>query len=210
MREKSLNSLLWVGIMWLFWGCHDGYVRIEERLLPQRNPTTYEFPASIKAVQRAITAARGEDYQMTRPPFQRLVLVWHGDENPFAKNVFSRTNTEYDAYLYGMGEAVGRSSVYVNGGKELLYYAEFQIHLVPAGPQKTRVEILTRDSHVEAGTEWHPFVRAGIYATVAPTSVEEYEILLDVGTQLGVQNMPKIIKPDASSPTRKIKVKRLR
>jgi hypothetical protein len=109
-----------------------------------------------------------------------------------------------------MGNAVGKSVVYFKDGTPLTYYADFQIHLTPINADHTRVDIITRDSHVRAGTEWHPVAQAGIFVDVAPTSVEEYQILLDIGKQLGVKSMPMLITPDPKAPIRKLKASRRR
>jgi hypothetical protein len=189
-------------------GCGVEKVAIQERQLPQRNPTAYEFDAPIDAVKHAINEARGEKWRDAQNVHEGGQLAWKGDGNPFAKNVFTKKENENDAYLSGMGYAVGKSQVYLKDGKELTYYADFQIHLTPISVSKTRVEIFTQDGHVQAGTEWHPFARAGIFVVVEPTSIEEYQILSDIGKQLGVQDMPKLKTPDTNSPTRELKAAR--
>ncbi len=158
-------------------GCGSDKVTIQERPLPQRNPTNYEFNAPIPEVKSAINDARGEKSLDSQNPHEGGQLTWKSDHNPFAKGVFSKSENENDAYLHGMGSSVGKSKVYLKDGKELPFYADFQIHLIPIGTSKTRVEIITHDSYVEAGTEWHPFARAGIFAVVESTSIEEYQIL---------------------------------
>jgi len=101
--------------------------------------------------------------------------------------------------------------LYVKDGEAKTYYADFKIVLTPTNdPPRTRVAIVAQNCRVIAGTEWHPFARAGVFVDVDPTSIEEYQILLDIGRELGVQDMPKLITPDAQSQTRKIRRPRSR
>jgi hypothetical protein len=115
-----------------------------------------------------------------------------------------------DAYLYGLGNGVGNSPVYFKGGKSLPYYADFRVNFVSVNPTKTRVQVATFNSHVMAGTEWHPMAKAGIFVNVEPTSIEEYQILFDIGKNLSISNMPPLKIPGQNSPTRRIKVSRMR
>jgi hypothetical protein len=192
-------------------GCQSKYI-IEERVLPRRNPTTHEFNYPIGKVKEAIEKVRGSKWHDDQKLHERPVLAWKGTENPFATKIFDDPKNENDAFLcgVGLGESVGKSNVYLKDGQQLTYYADFQIHLTSISPDQTRVEIKTFDSHVLAGTEWHPFAVAGIYLVVEPTSVEEYEILLDIGKQLDVLDMPTLIFPDSKSATKKVKEPRRR
>ncbi len=212
-RLSSLVCYTWYLVVSLaLTGCGSDKTTIQEAPLPQRNPTTYEFNAPMDAVKNAINEARGEKWQDAQGPNQGGQLAWKGDGNPFAKGTFANAQNASDAYLcgVGLGYAVGTSRVYSKDGKGLTYYADFQIHLVPVNASKTRVDILTHDSFIEAGTEWHPFARAGIFVNVPATTIEEYQILLDVGKQLGDRNMPKLITPDPGSQTRKLRATRRR
>jgi hypothetical protein len=202
---KCDRFLLFFGVCLVLTGCGAGKITIQERPLPRRNPTAYEFDAPIDAVKTAINGARGENWRDAQKIHEGGFLAWRNDNSPFTKDVFTKPGNESDAYLYGLGAAVGKSQVYLKDGEELRCYADFHIHLTSITGSRTRVEILTYDARVHAGTEWHPFARAGIWVGVDPTSIEEYQILLDLGKQLGVQDMPKLITPDPDSRPRKIK-----
>jgi hypothetical protein len=66
------------------------------------------------------------------------------------------------------------------------------------GSGQTLVEIITHHPEVIAG-ETSGFLRphgpANIYIDVAPTSIEEYEILLRLGQVLKVDDMPPLRLP---------------
>ena len=171
--------------------------RIEEKTLSTNNPTTYEFNASLDNVKAAIKKARGDDWRDAQDAHNGAELIWQSDKNPLARKIFDDPKNLNDAYLCGMGDAVGKSSVYFKNKLPLTYYADFQIHLTSTSALKTRVEIFTFDSHVLAGTELLPFARAGIFLVVEPTTIEEYQILLDIGKQISQSNMPKLMLPDS-------------
>jgi hypothetical protein len=190
-------------------GCRAGEIAIQERQLPKRNPTAYEFDVPLDAVIRALDEARGIKWHGTQNSNEGGYLAWNGG-NLFTRTERSQEGNEAVAYLNGMGNAVGKSHVYLKDGRELAFFADFQIRLTSISNSKTRVDIVTHDSFVEAGTELHPFARAGIFVDVPPTTIEEYQILLDVGKQLGAQDMPKLITPDPGSPTKKLRATRRR
>ena len=202
MRRTHVFTFL--AAVLLLAGCRPRSVTIEERPLVKRNLTSFSFDASIDSIRVAIAEARGEKWQDSQSAYQGATLVWKNAKSP----VDNPTNKEalhlQDAFLFGMGNAVGTSQVYFKNGKGLTYYADFQIHLIPTSSSNTLVEVFTHGSHVLAGTEWHPFARAGIYVTVDATSIEEYQILLDIGKQLGAASMPKILLPEPTLPSRKI------
>lgn len=194
-----------VGLILTVPGCEGSKNTIEKRTIPQNNPTTYEFDASIENVKNAIQEVRGSNWEDVQKPYEGAEIAWKTNGNPFAVKIFSNPKNENDAFLFGMGAAVGKSPVYMKDGEDLTYYADFQIHITAVTPSRTRVEIFTYDSHVQAGTEWHPYAQAGIFLEVEPTSIEEYQILLDIGNRLGATDMPKLIMPDSGSPTQKVK-----
>ncbi|MEQ1935927.1 MAG: hypothetical protein ABL962_18890 [Fimbriimonadaceae bacterium] len=207
---KRKWCFLWFLAIPVVTGCGGSGVSIEERTLSVRNQTNYEFNASIDAVITAVINARGEQWNLAQPAFQGAQLAWRGDGSPFAKKAFIGSSTNVAAFLYGMGNSVGTSKVYLKDSNELRYYADFNIQLTPVDTSRTRVDIITQKSQVLAGTEWHPYARAGIFVTVEPTSIEEYQILLDIGKQLGIQDMPQMILPDTNAPTLKRKKSRSR
>lgn len=219
-----------------FLGCErqPASMTIQERLLQQPNPTNYEFEVGVSEVKTAIKKAfekrRDQESKSNRHRSwkgkgdvedKRLLtmllqlppgfLFWSGDADALAKNVLTKPGNEDDAYYYCTDSPVGESAVHFKNGQPLIYFADFHIHLAAIAPRRTRVEIFTYDSSLNTGVRapWSPeHGRSFIYVKVHPTTVEEYEILLQIGEQLG-KEMPKIIKPGPDAPVREITAPRL-
>jgi hypothetical protein len=139
-------------------------------------------------VQTAIRKAFAKDF--------KLHLAWKDDSNPFAKEVFSQPSTNDDAYLYTFHEPIGFSKVYFRGGEPLQYISNFHLRLTPLGAKKTRVRVEARDCEVIAGlSPIGVHGPANIYVSVYPTTIEEYEILLRIGKELAVNDMPLLRLP---------------
>jgi hypothetical protein len=192
-------------------GCNPNRNVIEVTSLPVKNPTVYDFNASLEQVKKAISEARGTNWQFDAG-LQHVdqVLSWKEDDNPFAKKIYAKSENGNDAFIWGMANTIGKSQVYSKDGKELEYYADFHLHLVALNPTKIRVEVFTYNNYVKAGTEWHPQAQAGIHLVVPPSSIEEYQILLDVGKELGEKDMPKLIVPAPGAAKQSLKMPDLR
>jgi hypothetical protein len=133
-------------------------------------------------------------------------LYWKGDADSLTKNLLSKVGNENDAYFNGTDSPVGESKTYLIASQPLIYFADFHIHLNAITASRTRVEIITYDSKVNtgayAGRTAHG--RSFLYVPVDPTTIEEYEILLRIGLQLGAKDMPPIEVPGPGSPVRQI------
>ncbi len=205
-------------------------ISLQERLLPRANPTSYEFEANISETKAAIQRAyddwhyetsknygertwRGEGDAVSRRVYSRALqlighelLVWR-EGDALANGLLSKPGNENDAYLSGQEAPFCESEVYFKDGQPLIYYADFQIHLAGVGPKRTRVEILTYGSKVAVGVDkrFSPVHGPGFFLLdVAPTTVEEYQILLKIGEQLGAKEMPKLVAPGPDSAVRQI------
>jgi hypothetical protein len=193
-------------------GCAQSQVRA--RVLKAKNPTSYEFDAPLKRVKTAITNAFGLEWRREQEMKTQIVrwgwhstevsqgaaLYWKGQADVSSRNLLTKPGNEDDAYLEGSLFCVGRSQIYFRKGQPLVYFADFHIHLAAVNPQKTRVEIFTYGPRVVAGvSRFHAHGPAFVFVDVAPTSVEEYQILLRIGEQLGAKDMPSLVvpKPDA-------------
>ncbi len=211
-------------------------VTLQERLLAHSNPTNFEFNVTISDVKDAIKKAfdKWQDEQTTKyhkavwkgrgdAETKRLQslslqmsglthLLWRGDGDALTHAVFTASGNENDAYIYGADAPFGESLVYFKDGQPLIYYADFHIHLTAVGSQKIRVEIFTYDSSVVAGadTSWSPHGPAFIGVKVHPTTIEQYQILLRIGEQLGTKDMPQLVLPETNSSLRKITLPRER
>jgi hypothetical protein len=192
-------------------------VSLQERILPQANPTAYEFGASLAQVTSAIQKAYEKHFWETGdqvkqaggnqdPPFNAL-LIWgdKADGCALCQGVFDKPENRNDACLFGGAHPFGRSKVYFKNGLPLLYFADFHIHLTATSASKTRIEIFTNNPWVSAGLDESSLLGpAYIAVDVKPTTIEEYEILLKIGEQLGVKGMPRLVVPGPDSPTQQV------
>lgn len=191
-------------------------VALQEKLLSRRNPTAYVFGDTLENVHGAIQRAFAEHFWKDAEPVDQASkdpdspfgakLVWR--ESVIAAlcdGVFEKQENANDAFLFGMPLAFGKSQIYFKNDLPLTYFADFHIHLTPIGPSKTRVEIFTYHPWVSAGLDPSaPEGPAYIMVDVEPTTIEEYGILLKIGQQLGVKNMPELIVPGPNAAVRQI------
>jgi hypothetical protein len=203
-------------------------VTFQQKVLPHPNSTSYEYGATVQQVKSAINRAfcQWKDEELA----VRARRVWNGPGDIEAKHrltmalqlppgslflnkedaygpaeaVLGRPGNENDAYFNGTESPVDESPVYFADGHRLIYYADFHIHVAAVGAKRTRVEVFTRGSSVVVGAErgWtvHGPNTSFIMADVKPTTVEEYQILLRIGQQLGEKDMPPLITPGTNSP----------
>jgi hypothetical protein len=190
-------------------------ISLEEKSLNRQNPTTYEFNANVDQVKLAIKKAHEIWVDSTHapgyrkhedPPFGASLIWREDDEGALCRGVFDKPENKNDAFLFGGPDAFGRSQVYFKKGVPLLYFADFQIHLAKVDSSKTRVSIVTYEPWVSAGLDHSsPHGPSYIEVDVKPTTVEEYEFLLKIGHELGVQDMPQLVVPGTNSPSQEIK-----
>jgi hypothetical protein len=119
------------------------------------------------------------------------------DDALFSGDLLKVPGNENDAYLHNFHDPIGTSDVYFASGKALHYLREFHLHIVSVSKDETRVEVNPLKSEVINGQTWwgNHLARANIYVSVAPTSIEEYRILLELGSSVGATNMPGLVLP---------------
>lgn len=211
-------------------------ITLQERLLSQPNPTNYKFDATISGITNAIRKAFDKWQEEQTKKYQRkewegvgdattkhfltlalqssglVSLFFKGDADALSKNLLTKAGNENDAYLFGSTSSLGESQVYFKGGHPLIYYADFHIHLTAISPQKTRVEIFTYGSRVVTGVDkrYSPHGPSLIFVEVPPTTIEQYQILLRIGQQLGITNMPPLVVPGRDASVRELTLPRER
>jgi len=171
--------------------------------LSPRNPTSYEFAYSVSEVRgKLLTAFENFDQQAKlassfdaqsrfRPQVESRETAL------FSKEIFADPENKNDLYLHAFGEFVGPSPIYSGGGKPLKYRSEFQLHLTDAGHNRTKVSVITHKPTVFNGSKCcglHGYVSNDV--PVEPTTIEEYKILLFIGSILGTKNMPPLRMPE--------------
>jgi hypothetical protein len=212
------------------------YVTLQKKEWSNSNPTSYAFDATINDVQVAIKKASNQWREKTTKKYQ--ARVWKGNGDVETQRLFTLAlqssglmhlgwkdegilvsqrlpampENKNDAYLHGGDSPIGESQIYFKDGQKLIYFANFHIHLTAVAPQKTRVEIFTYGSQVIAGLDksWSPHGSSFIFVDVEPTTIEQYQILVGIGEQLGTKDMPQLITPRPDSPAIELKLPRER
>jgi hypothetical protein len=161
------------------------------------NPTSYSFEFSREAVAHAIKqtfSGKNRYRSMTLEYADKPVIL-----STKAQEIFSAHKNDF--YLHKDGDIIGKSKIYFGEkGQPLDYTAAFHIHLVDVNETKTKVEIHTMNPQVVIGEHFLPsFPHFGSnpkYKNVSRSTIEEYEILLQIGHELGVKDkMPVLLEP---------------
>jgi hypothetical protein len=196
-------------------------------VVEQINPIEYVFHFPFDAVKSAIIK-KLDDYKFQstigKEKFDldkgKIVLYesLHADTLgkdmwPDAEKILSKPEYTKDVYLYTFGYAP--SQVYFSGNCKvpLIFSANYHLHLDKIDKNTTKVTVTTINHRVMTGHELLPtpqmcgFGRSAIFKIVPTTTVEQYELLLQIGNTLGEQNMPKIIIPTKICLTRTGEVK---
>ena len=170
--QKTLIGLLFITISVLTIGCYS------KEKLQSPNPTNYVFDAGIEDVRKAIIT-RVEDSL-----YGNTVYAKEDYEN----DIFSK-NIKNDALLVSICDV--KSKMFFRFGKPLPYFPEFIIHLDSISEKKTNVVVYTSDTTIVIGGIGVPHFGYTWEKKVSPSTIEEYEILLLIGQQLGQEGMPE-------------------
>jgi len=200
LRTGALCALI-VSVL----GCHP---IVRKRDLGISNPTTFVFPASPDQIHAAVTKAvwRIPANDPVFGPLWKLRIIEvraRGSDSPFGRDIFLNPENADDLYLHSFGGPLCASDVYLCGGGPADFEAAFHLHLRRLDQFKTQVEVLTKEPGVFCGT--YPGVPghgpAGRLVDVPPTTVEEYRLLLAIGRELGVKDMPPLRLPAKDAAT---------
>jgi hypothetical protein len=157
-----------------------------EQKLKTPNPTSYIFNANVEQVRIAIKEGLG-DYQIK---CLDLVLKGHRDYYDRDSIIYSILQNQKDAILRPFSCNV-ESKIYFRFGKSLPYDVEFHVHLDSISENKTKIEIFTLNPKVIIFQFWNHGVGFSWDKKVPPSTIDEYEILLSIGEQLGEEGMPE-------------------
>jgi hypothetical protein len=240
MKRSTIAASLLLASLGLVASCTPRIesVTIEERTLASPNPTSYEFKATITQVKGALRKCFSTDWRIAQgkenrekvwdgpgdAETKRLLtldlreppgfLHWKGDQDIdyLTDYTFDKPGNEDDAYYVSYGAPLGESDVYLVDGHPLIYSADFHIHIAAVGQGKTRLQIFTHHSRVTAGIDesWSPHGPANVYVQVPPTTIEEYQLLLRVGRELGANEMPPLVTPGPNAPVKEVTLPRER
>lgn len=174
-------------------GCNKYY----EWKIDKPNPTSYCFDTNVKQIQKMILEGLG-DYK-----YNNLVLYFKNDSTAISniENIFEVVENSNDAYLLNIEYM--KSKTYYKRDEPLLYIANFHIHLDSLEENKTCVKIITINPRIITGSM--PGIGdnfqlgAANFKSVPPSTIEEYEILLIIGNQLGQKGMPPCNYPNINT-----------
>lgn len=174
------NLLIFVGLLFLI-GTLVGYSGVKgltfsKRTLQKPNPTSYLF--HVPAAQ--IRSAMPQCYDTPCPPAPTPCLI---------------LNTPTDGTKYDLAQLDRtKSDVYHWFGKPLEYQARYIVTVTPVSDSQTTVDVRTWDASVLIAT--NVGIHGGNYVEmVAPTTIEEYRVLLTIGTAVGEKGMPPLHLP---------------
>ena len=170
--QKTLIGLLFITISVLTIGCYTK----EKLLVP--NPTSYVFDAGSEDVRKAI---------LTRVEDSLDGYTVYAKED-YDNDILSK-NIKNDALLRNHDDV--KSKMFFRFGNPLPYFPEFIIHLDSISEKKTNVVVYTSDTTIVVGGIGVPHFGYTWEKKVSPSTIEEYEILLLIGQQLGQEGMPE-------------------
>ena len=151
------------------------------RKLEPKNPVSYVFHAPIERVRRTIEssfASAGQDDHL------------EGDWNPSPLSGRGSPELEFDLHQ----EDLTKSDVYHWLFWPLMYKAEFGLLLASPSESTTQVSVQTSQSQVRIGPNIGGH-GGDYYEWVAPTTIEEYRILLKIGRAVGEPGMSALRLP---------------
>jgi hypothetical protein len=164
-----------------------------------KNPTQYTFHDNIIEVKNAMES------NFNNLEFHSMLLRTKGKSDSFSEEYFNTPANKNDAYLYSFD--LINSSIYFKDSKPLLYSVSFHIHLDSIDYNHTSVTINTINPKVIVGTKFglsdNLKIRTADFREVEPSTVEEYEILLKIGSAIRETEMPKLIIPEKQTLSKK-------
>jgi hypothetical protein len=150
-----------------------------KKKLERPNPTSCTFDAPVSAVRIAVDAPFASRKTDTRQ---------YGYWKPSGRDAHLAFDTEYNLHQ------VSSSEIYHWWRTPLEYHADFKLTLTRVTDSRTRVDVQTSDTMVRISRNFS--AHGGDYfESVAPTTIEEYRTLLEIGAALGWQGMPPLLLP---------------
>lgn len=183
LKPRKTNWLLFLVLLFSV-AAWPGYTVLKgltfsKKKLERPNPISYVFNSPIAEVRNAIDASISSTHQEGR-----LYGYWM----PSGLDFHGFTETEYDMHQISM------SDMYHRWKTSLDYSADFKLRLIPVSDSKTRVDVQTSESEVRIGPNFGAH-GGDSYEPVPPTTIEEYRILLKIGSALGERGMPLLQLP---------------
>jgi|WetSurMetagenome_2_1015567.scaffolds.fasta_scaffold503873_1 hypothetical protein len=189
-----LKTFLSFAIILLFTKCYynpsGGSIEYFKKELKVKNPTVYIFDKSLDEIKEAIE----KKFIYTNPGAQLSTK----NNYTVYEDLFKDSSNIED---YILERITTNSKIYFTKADTipLIYNADFHIRLVKIDRARTLIQVITYGSYIVIGEKSIGLIGeigTEIVQSVAPTSIEEYEILLKIGEALGVKDkMPKLLLP---------------
>lgn len=188
--KKQINTVFMFSLLLIT--C-SAFSQIEKKSFPD-NPTSYVFRKNIISVKGTIKEAY---FQMG---YKGGKIDSAGDAvvlSKYAETIFSNDSNRNDYYFSG-GFFSESKTYFRSDRKPLVYFADFHLHLTQVAENQTKVTIYTINPRVQVGKKLFPslphFVRQIKTKKVLRTTIEEYQILLAIGQQLGLGSDMPLLK----------------
>ena len=193
----NMRTRLVIVLTFLVGGCDTKYDYVELKL-SKKNPTTYEFNASLRQTQLALRRA------YTGVP--RINIEFAADSQiVWGKDILRSPQNSNDAYLYNFSH--DSSLIYYSKKRTIPYWYNLWIHFEEISPGTTQVKVIAIDPQIGIGVRFPynvlPISEPGAALTkrVPSSTIEEYRLLLAVGNQLGVAHkMSPLVLPETPAP----------
>lgn len=160
-------------------------------ILSCTNSTEYIFNYNLDDTKSAIQSCLGKNQ------FYGLDLGYK--DNVMLSNIFEVDSFKNDFVIeIFSGSSFLKSKIYYKTtGEPYEYFASFHLHLTRVSNDKTKVNVKVYNPEI-IGTALLPMppnFNRGFIINVPPSTVEEYEILLRIGRELNLNDMPQIKIP---------------
>jgi len=160
------------------------------------NPISYVFHTSKENLRNQLIL------EVDR--FREMHLILHyresGGEPLDTLEIFDHPSNRGDFYLEQEDFFIFKSHIYFVEGSAAEYQFGLHLHLDEVSNGLTRVTVETIKPRIVIGKQILPspphFVRQLRYKYVMPSTIEEYEILRQIGELLNEQGMPSVRYPD--------------
>jgi hypothetical protein len=174
-----------------FVSCQNKITKIE---LINKNPIEYVFNTSIDSLYSVGSNQLKVDFTMILDSSHKSMAP----DN--IEKLFLQPGNNHDLYLFPI-YYLGKSKIYIReNGDSIFYRASFYLHLEKKDEKRTQVIIKTIKPEIIVGKKLFPslphLIRGDRTIEVEPTTIEEYEILLEIGKLVGEKNMPPINLPE--------------
>lgn len=189
ISNRVLLIPLVISFLMIFVSCQNKVTKIE---MDDKNAIEYIFNTTKDSIYKKMNS---------RYTLLGLSLLTINDSiiiPPEILEFILKKNNEQDICLLSEGAPM-YSKLYKKNGKFLEYLVSFYLHLESVNETQTKVTIKTINPRVIYGRNLLPslphLVRNTKKMTVELSTIEEYEILLEIGKLVGEKNMPPLKLP---------------